>query len=315
MKKTFLYGTLFLVLILGISFSYIVIKTFSKETLQAVLSLKRRYLLISLFVLFLYHTFDNLRLFFLSRAVGLRYSLLYGYVMSFVNTFGATVTPAHIGGEVAAVYMLIRKGSSIHRVMSIVTMKAISGGAFFVVCLPIFLVYLYRHPHQAVQVLKVLGAVTLIFLVIYLAFDLFISRSLSRESLRGVRESLKRYWNYLRIFGYKKKGYLFLSILSSLALYASFMFIAPVIILAFGGEVDVVKVLLDQTVLLYALFISPTPGGSGVGEIGGLAIFSAYLQPYEIGLFVILWRFVSQYMSAVIGGVLFLLCLLRDLRR
>ncbi|MDQ7082138.1 MAG: flippase-like domain-containing protein [Aquificota bacterium] len=315
MRKTFLYGTLILVLVLVLSFLYIALKTFSKETVQSVLSLKRRYLLLSLFLLFLYHTFDNLRLFFLSRAVGLRYSLLYGYVMSFVNTFGATVTPAHIGGEAAAVYMLLRKGASLHKVMSIVTMKAVSGGVFFLLCLPLFVYYLHEHPAEAVRVLKVLGAVLFVSVSVYFAFDLLVRRNLRRADLRKFRESLKRYVNYLRIFGYKRKGYLFLSILSSLLLYACFLLFAPVLVLSFGAEADFVKLVFDQIVLLYALFISPTPGGSGVGEIGGLAVFRGHLQPYEIGVFVILWRVISQYMSAFIGGVLFLVCLLKDLRR
>jgi len=62
------------------------------------MGLKKRYLLLSALFLFLYHTFDNIRLFLLSRAVGLKYSFRYGYSMSLINTFGATVTPAHAGG-------------------------------------------------------------------------------------------------------------------------------------------------------------------------------------------------------------------------
>lgn len=315
MRRTFLYGTLVLALILILSFLYIALKTFSKETVQSVLSLKRRYLLLSLFILFLYHTFDNLRLFFLSRAVGLRYSLTYGYITSFVNTFGATVTPAHVGGEVASVYMLLRKGASIHKVMSIVTMKAVSGSAFFLLSLPLFVYYLYKHPGEAVGVLKVLGAVLVVSALVYLAFDLTVRRNLRKENLKKLRESLRRYVNYLRIFGYKRRGYLLLSVLSSLALYLCFLLFAPVLILSFGREVDFVGVVFDQIVLLYALFISPTPGGSGVGEMGGLAVFGGYLGAHEVGVFVILWRVISQYMSALIGGVLFLLCLLKDIRR
>jgi uncharacterized protein (TIRG00374 family) len=315
MRRTFLYGTFVLVLILVLSFSYIALKTFSKETLQSLLSLKRRYILLSLFILFLYHTFDNLRLFFLSRAVGLRYSLLYGYIMSLVNTFGATVTPAHLGGEIASVYMLLRKGASIHKVMSIVTMKAVSGGAFFLLCLPVFLFYLYRHPSEALRVVKVIGSLLVLTGFAYLVFNLLVRRNLRGDAIGRFRGALKRYLNYLRIFSYKRKGYLLLSVVSSLGLYLSFLLIAPALILAFGSEVDLTRVLLDQVVLLYALFVSPTPGGSGVGEIGGLTIFGSYLQTYEIGLFVILWRTVSQYLSAAVGGLLFLLCLLKDLRR
>ncbi|MDQ7081753.1 MAG: flippase-like domain-containing protein [Aquificota bacterium] len=124
------------------------LKTFTKETFSILMNLKKRYLLLSIFFLFLYHTFDNLRLFILSRAVGVNYSFFYGYIMSFVNTFGATVTPAHVGGELAAVYMLMRKGVSAHKVMSIVTMKAVSGAIFFLIGLPSSFWHLYENPEQ-----------------------------------------------------------------------------------------------------------------------------------------------------------------------
>ncbi len=296
MRRTFLYGTLILSLLLFASFSYIVFKTFSKETFQAILSLKRKYLFLGLFLLFLYHTFDNVRLFILSRAVGIRYSFLYGYVMSLVNTFGATVTPAHLGGELASVYMLLRKRAGIQRVMSVVTMKAVSGGVFFLVALPFLLT------NYGSTTLKVLILLALSSVLIY-------------PLLRRSGSSLRRYWTYVKVFTYRRRRYLVFSLLASLSLYLTFLLFAPVLLLSFGKEVELGRVLGDQIALLYALFVSPTPGGSGVGEIGGLFVFESYLRPHELGLFVLIWRFLSQYLSALAGGLLFLLCLAKDLRR
>ncbi len=314
MKRTFIYGTLILVLILFASFSYIFFKTFTKETVQVLFNLKRRYLFLTFFFLFLYHTFDNLRLFILSRAVNLRYSLLYGYIMSFVNTFGATVTPAHVGGEFAAVYMLLRKGASVHKVMSIVTMKALSGSVFFLLGLPALLWHLQKNPSQIIPVLEILVAVLLISGLVYLGVNIFLKKNHDRPLVSRLRKGLRRYAYYLKIFGYKRKGYFISSVLSSIALYVCFLLIAPALAKAFGKEESFFDLFASQISLLYAIFISPTPGGSGVGEIGGLAIFAPFLEPFELGVFVILWRLISQYLSALIGGFLFALCLLKDLR-
>ncbi len=315
MRRSFIYGSLLLLFILMGSFSYILFKTFSKETFSVLLGLKKRYLLLSLFFLFLYHTFDNLRLYLLSRAVNLKYSLSYGYLMSFVNTFGATVTPAHIGGELAAVYMLARKGASIHKVMSIVTMKTLSGLAFFILGLPFFLYHLYRNPHQVMPVLEILGAVLLIFGLAYFGMKFLLKRNGNKPLSLRLKESLKRYANYIKIFSYKKKSFLLASVASSVALYISFLLIAPALAKSFGKEESFIELLLVQVSLLYAIFISPTPGGSGVGELGGLAVFASFMEPFELGAFVILWRLISQYISAFIGGIIFGLCLLKDLRR
>ncbi|RLJ71077.1 hypothetical protein BCF55_1369 [Hydrogenivirga caldilitoris] len=315
MRKTFIYGTIILVVILLMSFSYIIFKTVTKETLGVLLNLKKRYLLLTFLFLILYHTFDNLRLYILSRAVNLKYSLFYGYVMSFVNTFGATVTPAHVGGELAAVYMLLRKGASVHKVMSIVTMKTISGLFFFILGLPIFLWHLYRNPQQVIPVLQIFIGVVVVFGLAYVGGKILFQKSISRPSVKKIKEGLKRYIYYMKIFGYKRKGYFLGSILSSCGLYISFLLIAPALAKSFGRDEGFFELFLSQISLLYVIFMSPTPGGSGVGELGGLAVFAAFLEPFELGVFVILWRLISQYISALIGGVLFTLCLIKDLRR
>ncbi len=315
MRKTFVYGTFMLVLILLLSFAYIFFKTFTKETLQVLLSLKRRYLFLSLLFLFLYHTFDNLRLFILSRAVNLRYSILYGYMMSFVNTFGATVTPAHVGGELAAIYMLLRKGASVHKVMSIVTMKTISGMSFFLLGLPLLIWHLYRNPAEILPVLEIFSAVLVISALLYVVVHYVLRRNRDKPSVRKAKNSLRKYLYYLKIFGYKRKGYFAASVISSVVLYVCFLLIAPALAKAFGKEESFVELFLAQISLLYAIFMSPTPGGSGVGELGGLAVFASFLEPFELGVFVILWRLISQYLSALIGGIFFVLCLLKDMKQ
>ncbi len=315
MRRTFLYGTLLFVLILLVSLGFIVFKTFSKETLSALAGLKRKYIFLSFLIIFLYHTFDNLRLFILSKALGVRYSLGYGYIISFTNTFAATVTPAHVGGEMSSVYMLLRKGAGLHRVMSIVTMKTITGASFFIFMLPVMAYYLYKHPEALSNTLRLLGILLAVSAFVYIAGRLFFNRSENKHHKEKLKKSLRRYLTYMKLFGYKRKKEVVLATLSSITLYICFLLIAPTLIMAFGKDIDLVEGVFTQLGLLYAIFMSPSPGGSGVGELGGLVIFANFLQPYEIGLFVLLWRFISQYMSALLGGVFFLICLWIDLRR
>jgi len=275
MRKTFIYGTLLLVLILLASFSYIVFKTVTKETFSVLFNLKKRYLILSFLLIFLYHTFDNLRLYILSRAVNFRYSIFYGYVMSFT----------------------------------------ISGLSFFILGLPFFVWHLYKNPQQAMPVLEIFVAAVLLFGLSYFVVKFLIQRNSDRPSVGRLKESLKKYANYLRIFGYKRKAYLLGSVLSSVALYVSFLLIAPALAKSFGKEESFFELFFSQISLLYAIFMSPTPGGSGVGELGGLAVFATFLEPFELGIFVILWRLISQYFSALLGGVFFAICLIKDLRR
>ncbi|NPB08229.1 MAG: flippase-like domain-containing protein [Aquificae bacterium] len=315
MPKNLLRGLLLFVLVLGLSLLYIISGTFTEGTFETLENLNKTYLLVSLFFLFLVHTFDNLRLFIISRASGVRYSFLYGYVISFINTFGATVTPAHVGGEGTAVYMLLRKGVSVHKVASIVTLKTITGLVFFVIALPFLILHSLKNPQE---LLRVFTLVLLSLLVFGLAY-LFVKRVLRRNGAQKregrFRGFLVKYVAHLRFFYRRKKLSFILASLSAVMLYVSFLMVGVALLLAFGKDVSPLQVLLEQIGLLYAIFVSPTPGGSGVGEIGGLIVFGKFLTKAELGVFVILWRLISQYISAFLGGVIFLACVFIDLRK
>lgn len=299
--------------VVGLSIFYIVYKTFNKYTIDVIYKLNLRYILLALVFTFLYQTFDVLRLLTLSKALNVKYSLVYGYMISFINTFAATVTPLHIGGELASVYMLKRKGVHLHKTMSIVTMKTLSGLFFFVVAFPITAFYLYQKPNLGIDVLKIfLVSIGLGVLIYILAKLFFKSNILSDKRKLNIKYTIRKYIATLRIFLRVKKSSVFLAFFYSTMLYISFLCIAPILMKAFGKNMDIFKAVLRQLGLLYGIYMSPTPGGAGVGEIGGLDVFKNYLSTYELGLFVILWRFVSQYFSAFIGWILFQIILVKD---
>ncbi len=317
MIKALIRGSIFFVLILLLSLLYILFNSFNSATLQILYTIDKKYLLLSFFAVFLIHTFDNLRLFIISRAMGVRYSFLYGYVISFINTFGATITPAHVGGEGTTVYMLARKGVDAYKIASIVTLKTLTGMAFFILLAPVFIYQLLQHPKN---VLKLFSILMVFSLLIFILFSIFkkgveIPHLKGKEWVRKLKNSFKRYLVFLRLFYREKKKEFIFATLSAILLYVSFFAVGIFLLKAFNKEVDFLKAFYEQISLIYAIFVSPTPGGSGVGELGGLMVFSSFLNKTELGIFVILWRTISQYLSASVGGVIFLICLVRDLKR
>ncbi len=317
MKRTIVLGSLGVLVIILLSFIYIFFKTFSKETLEVLASLKRRYILLSFFWLFLLHTFDNLRLFVLSRAVGVKYSFLYGYGVSFANTFAATVTPAHIGGEAMAIYLLARKGVNISKTMSIVTMKTLSGMSFFILALPITAIHLMNNKQLALDIFKLLLGVFILTGAIYIGIRIFSNKNKEKTEnfLAKIKRAVLRYYATLKIYAFRRKKTLVLAVVYSSMLYISFLMIAPSLLKAFGSDQPFLELAFHQLGLLYAIFISPTPGGSGVGELGALTTFSSFLPVYQLGIFAILWRLISQYLSAFIGGIILLVFLYIDSKK
>ncbi|MFN3814357.1 MAG: flippase-like domain-containing protein [Aquificaceae bacterium] len=316
MYKSMLYGSILTAIIIALSAVYIFKRTFTREIIGIFLLAEKRYLLLALFSMFLYHTFDNVRLFVLSRAMGLKYSFFYGYMVSLINTFGATVTPAHMGGEFVSLYTLMRRGGQLHKVMSIVTMKTLTGISFFIVAMPLTFYTLIKNPSQARDLFLLLGIALTAAGALYMGLRSFLRRNSEKGKLSNrIKNTLRRYIVTMRMFLRDKKKYIFCAVVSSVLLYISFLAVGTFLVKAFNPEANSYKVFVNQLFLVYALFVSPTPGGSGVGELGALSVFSPFLSPVEVGVFALLWRFTSQYLSALIGSVLLSILLFVDSKK
>jgi len=48
----------------------------------------------------------------------------------------------------------------------------------------------------------------------------------------------------------------------------------------------------------------PTPGASGVAEVGAAGLYAAVCPKAMLGVYVVLWRLFSFYGGALVGGIL-----------
>ncbi|MGB9667354.1 MAG: lysylphosphatidylglycerol synthase transmembrane domain-containing protein [Thermosulfidibacteraceae bacterium] len=305
-KKTIIY-TLSTIIISGISLFVITKKT--SHGLEAIkyVSIKKRYLIFSLISLFSFHLFDALRLKEISKAFNVSYSFYYGFLTSLANTLGATITPFHIGGELVTFYMLGRKKVNLHKISSIVTIKAITGTISFTILFP-FAVYYLGLP----KISKAGLLTTLAIAVLLMAFTGVLIWVVNRNP--KIKEWFKKYIIMLLLFKRRGKINFFLSIIYSVMIYISFLSIAPFIVWALGGEGTFKELFLKQLFLFYGIFLSPTPGGSGVGEIGAVIVYENVLKGKELLAFAILWRIMSQYLSAFIGSLVIIALHIIDLK-
>jgi glycosyltransferase 2 family protein len=63
------------------------------------------------------------------------------------------------------------------------------------------------------------------------------------------------------------------------------------------------QVILVQALLNFALYLSPTPGASGVAEAGSTALMSPWVRPpYELP-YLVLWRVLALFLCMFVGGV------------
>jgi len=319
MIKKILQGLLITTAIILVSFVYLAYRYFPKDVWEVLLALDRKYLLLAMFFLFLFHTFDMLRVIVIARSLGLYYPVYYGYLVSFVNTFGATATPFHLGGEFLPLYTLARKEGEVYKIATVVTLKGLSGLIFYLIFLPFTVKALLSSSKLAKELLIIVLTIIFISLTLYVgALYLKDRRSIverEKELLKSLKRSFRRYLATCRAFYRDHKGVFLIAVLMSIALYLAFLAIGVVLLKAFNPSVPALDVFLSQLPLLYAIFISPTPGGSGVGEFGAIPVFSEYLPQEFLGLLIILWRAISQYFSALIGGIIFFIFLLNDVAK
>ncbi|WP_437323868.1 lysylphosphatidylglycerol synthase transmembrane domain-containing protein [Sorangium sp. So ce381] len=65
----------------------------------------------------------------------------------------------------------------------------------------------------------------------------------------------------------------------------------------------IVQVVLIQTLLNFALYMTPTPGASGVAELGSNALMSPWVHGAFVVPYVVLWRVLTLFLCMFVGGV------------
>ncbi|NPA40166.1 MAG: flippase-like domain-containing protein [Thermodesulfobacteria bacterium] len=315
MLKTTIYGIILTSIVITVSIFYIFhSQKIPPNLFQVISGLNKKYLLLSLLSLFIFHTCDNLRVFIISRAINLRYSFLYGYVVSLVSTFGATITPAHLGGEFLPLYTLKRIGGEFYQIMSVITLKGISGLFFYIFFLPFTIQALINDPKEAKELLIIIGIITGISLVIYILWSVLKNKRglIRKEYLLKLKYTFFKYLIICkRFFKYQKKVF-FGALVLSMLMYIALLFIGVFLVKAFNSKASIKEIFLSQLPLIYAIFISPTPGGSGVGEVGAVVVFESFIGNVFIAPFAILWRIMSQYLGALFGSIFFVILTLKD---
>jgi uncharacterized membrane protein YbhN (UPF0104 family) len=65
----------------------------------------------------------------------------------------------------------------------------------------------------------------------------------------------------------------------------------------------IIQVVLIQALLNFALYLSPTPGASGIAELGSNALMAPWVSgPYELP-YLVLWRILALFLCMFVGGI------------
>ncbi|MBN2027419.1 MAG: flippase-like domain-containing protein [Actinobacteria bacterium] len=99
--------------------------------------------------------------------------------------------------------------------------------------------------------------------------------------------------------------------LTALYWFTGFMAI-PVAVVGLGYGSYFWKAIVAQLVVQILMPFVPTPGASGIGEVGFLFVYKSVIPDAGVaGLLTLIWRFIDFYLGLLVGGAAFIL-IMRD---
>ena len=77
--------------------------------------------------------------------------------------------------------------------------------------------------------------------------------------------------------------------------------VASVILMGLGLPPSVILSFFFQILIAIIMMIPTTPGSSGITELSTSSLYALIVPPAMLGIFVLLWRFVTFYLNIILG--------------
>ena len=241
-----------------------------------------------------------------------------------IGGYFLSITPFGVGGFPLQFYILMKENCCFGEAGAIIGMRGVTYIAAFILTIPFLIGYKDLFTGTGMHTLS--GYIITIYGVIAVFFILVIWKTEFVKNILGklkeffIHRSKERFVKWIDKFcdeidkfkcGLRQccsKGIhilIFNVILSGVSLFF-YVIMVPLLFRGLGIEVPIIKTALIQLILTFLLMFAPTPGGSGIAEGVGFAIYRSMCSPALIGIFVVLWRFFTYYTGVILGGIILL---------
>jgi uncharacterized protein (TIRG00374 family) len=324
-RKKIRNGILLFAILTISALTILFLKTGTTETLRAFRHFDLRYVALVICLSFLDMWLGSLRNHIFVRKIKPGISFWVSFRANLANIFLGAITPSQSGGGPAQLFVYHRAGITVGQSLAVSILNYLSTLIYFVATAGAAFVLL----RDMLTSLLMKGLVAFCFVVFLVQLSLLIflilkpsmfisllsrfsawlerkipkiSGKINRTTVHVIKE-IEAYQATCMLFFRKHKLTIALSPVITVILYTNKFILAYVIMLALGVGGSFVHVLAIQAIILFVLYFSPSPGGSGIAEISIAALMS-YLMPEGIlGVFVLLQRFFLLYVPAIIGAV------------
>jgi len=318
-------------LILSITFIVVILKfTIDPSELENIFLERIRYEFIIVAVLLNICTWFlwGARLKVLSNAVdkNVKISWCESTKIVIANLFLAGITPSMAGGEPVRIHLLNKDGMSLGGATASVLGERLIDAIFILVCVPLALfIFKDRVGIGFISLGLSIGIVVFIvgvLLFLYAikkpdktkAFLIFLEGKLSRifkkrdksestKIVQRINREVDNFHNSMVFFAKEgKKAFLLGGIITVLMWSTGFM-IPSMILLGLGLPPFFIESYAAQVLLLVIIMMPTTPGSAGVTELGAGGLYMVLIGSSLIGVFVLLFRFITYHMNLIAGAI------------
>jgi hypothetical protein len=302
--------------------------TKTPQTFSAVLSLRPLYLALTALLSLVDMWLGGVRNHVFISAIRPRMSFWTSFRANLSNVFMGAVTPSQTGGSPAQMFVYYRGGLSVGEGASIIVINYLSTLIFFLTAALFAMTVIEARFAQPV-ILYMIRIAFVIFTSQLALFLLFLWKPhLIERVLRRISGPLQRklplvgrwlgrmverlfteldsFHDSCTLFLRHKPAIFLASLGLTIALYVNKFTIAYLIMLGLGVRGSYADVLAIQALVLFILYFAPTPGGSGIAEIGNGALMAALIPSGLLPVFTALQRLFFLYVPAVTGSFIFL---------
>jgi hypothetical protein len=325
--------TLKLSIVISLSLSIAIILailylTFDSQTLSYLSgqNIKYEFFFAAVLINFIYWFFWGARLRSLTNAVesDVKISLWESTKIVMANLFLANITPSMAGGEPVRIYLLNKDGLSVGRATAAVLGERLLDALFLIICFPFaFLVFRSKINTGVLSIGLTIALVVFLLVVVIFIYALknpekvksliiFLNKKLARFSIKKQRESkiVERineevdnfHESMVCFLSNRKKDFLKACFLTA-AFWITGWMVPVLILMGLGLQPHIIESCAAQILLIIIVMMPTTPGSAGVTEGGAAALYSVFIGPHLIGVFILLFRLITYHMGLIVGAI------------
>jgi len=309
----------------------------SKDAFSTLRAIDLRFLALMFILIFFDWVLMGYRVFVFASKMSDRVGFWDCFKANLANTCVGAITPSQTGGWAGQLYILYRSGVSLAGGATITVITFLSTLIFFLFSALFVIVFdsqLFKGKMiPLMEYCLVMFGIALVIFILLLLKPHFALSTLSRFSssrfikfnhrIHGLFQKLMLklghlihdYKVYTELFIKRGKGTLFLGVFITFILYFNKFLTAYVIARALDDGTGFWNVIFIQILLTFISYFSPTPGGSGISELSSTFLMNSIMRQGTSHLFTPIWRFSTTYLELLVGGIIIVFQLRKDIFR